>query len=95
MRRSKQLRRRGLRYERDKEFLARFRMQVLERDNYTCQYPGCGKSWANSSAPIDAHHRRPRSRGGAHDPENGISLCRDHHRLVHDHAVENWRDFVD
>lgn len=51
--------------------------QILERDNYVCQAPGCcGKD-------IDIHHKIPRSKGGSHRADNLVALCRIHHAIVH------------
>src|SRR6185436_5808146 len=54
---------------------------VRERDNFTCQFPGCNKSGRS----IDTHHISPRSLR----PDlkfvlsNGVSLDREHHQWVH------------
>jgi 5-methylcytosine-specific restriction endonuclease McrA len=37
---------------------------------------------------VDAHHVRHWSRGGETNLENLVSLCRRHHRLVHEHGCE-------
>jgi len=57
-----------------------FREKVLKRDNYTCQI--CG-----SKENLEAHHIIPRSRGGANLVENGITLCRDCHKAVHEGKI--------
>ena len=65
----------------------RFKREVRERDNFTCQFPGCG-----STENIDVHHIAKRSQR----PDlklvvsNGICLCRKHHTWTdfnHDEAV--------
>lgn len=67
----------------------RFKREVRERDNFTCQFPGCGYY----SKHIDVHHIAKRSQR----PDlkltvsNGICLCRQHHDWTdthHDEAVE-------
>jgi hypothetical protein len=58
---------------------------VHQRDRGQCQFKlpsgkSCGaKQW------IHLHHIEPKSRGGADTPENLITLCSTHHRLVHAH----------
>jgi len=47
--------------------------RVLARDRGYCQVPGC------SRAASHVHHIDYRSRGGADDPSNLISLCAAHH----------------
>jgi hypothetical protein len=58
---------------------ARTRAQkVRERDQGSCQVPGC------SHAAAHAHHVEFRSRGGSDDLENLVSMCSWHHlRGVH------------
>lgn len=68
---------------------AKWARQVKERDNYTCQYPECFKSYKS----IDAHHIAMRSRR----PDlkcavsNGITLCRTHHTWVHENSIKATR----
>ncbi len=45
----------------------------LARDRGYCQMPGCSRAAAH------AHHVVYRSRGGADDVENLVSLCSAHH----------------
>lgn len=64
---------------------AQWRTSVRERDNYTCQWPGCNYS----SRHIHAHHintrkQRPDQRRVV---KNGICLCQRHHNFLH-HTVE-------
>ena len=51
----------------------RFRFQILQRYNFTCQY--CGRSSPEVVLEID--HRYPRSKGGLSKIENYIVACRD------------------
>ena len=44
-----------------------------------CRFPGC-----NNSRFVEAHHLEHWSQGGRTDLDNLISLCRRHHRLVHE-----------
>lgn len=58
--------------------------EVLERDDYRCQYPDCG-----ARAQLHVHHIRFRSRSGrksraeSNSPPNLISICVFHHRSIH------------
>lgn len=57
----------------------RVRAAVLERDDFRCQNDGCTRT------ATEVHHRVPLHRGGAmFDESNLVSLCRDHHRELHD-----------
>ena len=57
---------------------------VLERDAYRCQYPDCG-----ARSELHVHHIQFRShtgrKGRAHSnsPENLVTLCVFHHRMIH------------
>ncbi len=55
------------------------RRQILTRDNHCCQAPGCGRRHF-----LEIHHRKPRARGGTHEPANLITLCAACHRLRHE-----------
>jgi hypothetical protein len=54
------------------------RRAVLERDRHRCRFPGC------QSRRVDLHHVQHWSNGGQTSLANLISLCKRHHRLVHD-----------
>ena len=74
--------------KRESPRLVRFRREVRERDNYTCQFPECG----HRSKRIDVHHIAKRSQRPdlKHAVSNGICLCRQHHDWTdthHDEAV--------
>lgn len=63
--------------KREPPALTKVKRQVRERDNFTCQYPQCGKHGKS----IDVHHiakisQRPDLK---FDPDNLICLCREHH----------------
>jgi len=55
------------------------RKAVLARDGHRCAAPGC-----RATRFLEIHHRRPRSRGGGHDPANLVTLCAACHRLIHE-----------
>jgi len=52
---------------------------ILSRDKYTCQSgkKGCSKE-------LHVHHLVFRSKGGSDNPKNLITLCKKHHRQLHD-----------
>lgn len=52
---------------------------VLQRDNYKCQ---CSKG--KCSEKLQVHHIVFRSEGGSDLPENLITLCATHHKVLHD-----------
>lgn len=61
---------------------SRVRLEVLERDDYTCQY--CGKrpkylykpaGWDGRTATLHVDHMIPVSRGGSHEIQNLVTAC--------------------
>jgi hypothetical protein len=58
------------------------RRAVLRRDHGQCRFPGC-----RHGTFVDIHHIELRSEGGVHDPENLITLCSAHHRVIHSGVV--------
>jgi hypothetical protein len=54
------------------------RRAARERDHGRCRFPGC------ESRRIDLHHIQHWVNGGRTDPDNLISLCPWHHKIVHD-----------
>lgn len=71
-----------------------FRRETLARAGGRCER--CGRPFADQD--LEAHHVRPRSRGGAHDAKtNGAALCRGPqgcHALVHSHRAADWRRWL-
>jgi RNA-directed DNA polymerase len=59
------------------------RREIMARDNYTCQWPGCGVKVTLGTGHVD--HLRPRYvflwRTDADKPENLWTLCLEHHRI--------------
>ena len=59
------------------------RREIMARDNYTCQWPGCGVPVTLGTGHVD--HLRPRWvflwRSDADKPENLWTLCLEHHRI--------------
>jgi 5-methylcytosine-specific restriction endonuclease McrA len=70
----------GLKSKGDSPAMTKVKAQARERDNYTCQYPGCG--YFNKH--IDVHHICKRSQR----PDlkvtlsNLVCLCRKHHQFT-------------
>lgn len=58
----------------------RLRMDVLVRDHFTCQWPGCGKLEGDTSQLV-ADHRKPHRGDEAlfWDIRNLWTLCKPHH----------------
>lgn len=81
--RGSRLRRVGKRAEREADERAAFRADPPER----CEY--CGRR-----GPVQAHHLRPRSRGGRHEPSNRAWLCPRDHDLIHRHLVDDWKEYI-
>lgn len=62
---------------------------VKERDDWTCQKPGCGKKDFDNHA----HHIAPRSQRPdlKYELSNGKTLCFEHHDWVHANPIEAAR----
>jgi predicted restriction endonuclease len=73
----KPMKRTAMKKHRESPAETRFKRAVRERDNYTCQFPGCGYQ----SKHIDVHHKGKRSLRPdlKLDVDNAICLCREHH----------------
>lgn len=68
-----------------------FREQTLERDENECQYCGSKGSAVNG---LEAHHITHEKDGGTTELDNGITLCKEHHDVVHG-LVESGEDPVE
>lgn len=55
---------------------------VLARDNYTCQCDANG-----CTNRLEVHHIKFRSKGGSDNPDNLITLCDKHHKMLHDGKI--------
>lgn len=55
----------------------KFRLQVLKRDGYRCQFPGC-----TSKSRLEVHHiiRWSDNKSLRYNTANGITICRYHHK---------------
>lgn len=62
------------------------RREVMQRDNWTCRWVGCGWSPADRFKDprfLEAHHVIQHAHGGANDAANLVTLCNLHHDEVH------------
>jgi hypothetical protein len=64
------------------------RHQVHHRDRGRCQYKFPNGKICGQRKWVHLHHIRPKSQGGLDDPENLVTLCAAHHRMVHETAHE-------
>ena len=66
---------------------AEWKRQVRERDDFTCQFPGC----RTRHKFIHAHHIAPKSQRKdlKYVVENGICLCFKHHEWVHNNPLKS------
>lgn len=73
-------------------FVGRIRRLILERDGHRCRWPDCG-----STDNLEINHVLPLEDGGDTTVENGITLCRSHHRSIrgreHD-FIEMFRELL-
>jgi hypothetical protein len=67
----------GRYHSRRRCFTGQVRQVILERDGYRCRWPGC-----NATTWLEINHIIPTSEGGDTTAENGITLCRKHHRGI-------------
>lgn len=69
---------------RDNDAYKAFRLKVLKRDKHKCQMPGC-----NSRRRLQVHHivRYADSGYGRLNPDNGITLCFNHHNSIKDKEI--------
>lgn len=58
------------------------RRDVLARDRYRCQAPGC-----RNTRFLEVHHLQSRANGGNNKPENLITLCSRCHQLWHERGL--------
>jgi hypothetical protein len=63
------------------------RRAIEIRDGRRCRVPGCKhRLW------LDIHHLEEYAKGGRHDRENLMLLCRYHHRMYHEKRLRIERD---
>ena len=56
--------------------------RVLNARDKGCRFPGC-----SNTRYVDAHHIEHWANGGETKPSNLVSLCRFHHRAVHEGGI--------
>ena len=85
-------RRRGMKRNADDR---RWSLAVRTRDNFTCQWPTCGRKHAQNSTGLHAAHIFSRSiKRTRCDVENGIALCYPHHTRFDHLSKEDREAFV-
>ncbi|MBW7877074.1 MAG: HNH endonuclease [Candidatus Cloacimonetes bacterium] len=57
---------------------------VNRRDRGQCCYYGMRNNRCDSRYRVEIHHIEPISRGGKDTIENLVTLCHDHHKLIHE-----------
>lgn len=73
-------------YSRNPEIKKKYgRVWKRIRDSYVKEHPFCEECYANGKlTPVDeVHHIVPVSKGGTHDRNNLMSLCRSCHNKIH------------
>lgn len=57
----------------------KWRKAVYKRDGFKCQWPGC-----SVAKKLNAHHIKTWAGfpGLRFEPNNGITLCKDHHKMI-------------
>ena len=57
----------------------KWRKLVYTRDKFSCKWPGC-----NQTKKLNAHHIKSWAQypGLRFEPNNGITLCKDHHKMI-------------
>jgi hypothetical protein len=63
----------------DDPLYKKWRIDIYKRDKFKCQWPGC-----SASKKLNAHHikRWADCPGLRYDVNNGITLCKDHHKSI-------------
>jgi 5-methylcytosine-specific restriction endonuclease McrA len=54
------------------------------RDQVRCTYVGANSKRCTQTRWLDFHHKVPLSKGGSDEPQNLITLCHAHHKLLHE-----------
>ena len=64
----------------------KLRFEILERDNFTCQY--CGRNPKEDGIKLEVDHINPKSKGGKNEKENLITACMDCNRGKSDSVIQ-------
>lgn len=72
--------------EHDREIKEIVRREVMQRDDWRCQWRGCG--WSHERLAFDkrfleVHHIHEHAKGGGNEAANLVTLCNLHHDEVH------------
>jgi hypothetical protein len=57
------------------------RQEIGQRDNWTCTFPGCRRSFKDGWIIHAAHFQHDRNNPGYDDPNMGRMLCVEHHAI--------------
>lgn len=68
---------------RRRSFVGKKRQSILERDRHQCRFPDC-----TSTTHLELHHIIPIAQGGLDSVQNGITLCKQHHRSIASRETE-------
>ncbi|MBW7877430.1 MAG: HNH endonuclease [Candidatus Cloacimonetes bacterium] len=67
---------------------------VNRRDRGQCCYYGMRNNRCDSRYRVEIHHMEPISRGGKDTIENLVTLCHDHHKLIHETFFSQGRSWI-
>jgi 5-methylcytosine-specific restriction endonuclease McrA len=67
---------------------------IHRRDRGQCCYFGVGQNRCESRYRVEIHHITPFSRGGQDTIENLVTLCHDHHKLIHESFFSQDRNWI-
>jgi len=67
---------------------------IHQRDRGQCCYFGVGQNRCESRYRVEIHHITPLSRGGQDTIENLVTLCHDHHKLIHETFFSQGRSWI-
>lgn len=60
----------------DRHDVKLFKQEAIERDNYTCYIPTCGKVMSPNHPDLSADHIKSRAKGGTDLPDNLACCCK-------------------